>query len=148
MKTELRPYSNWIGEWTGRGETMNGIPIQTRMVVRPRLADQLLDIEVQNLHVETAQLVHGVVALMGVDPDGKRRMVVTSTVHGSMVMEMTPEDPGAAATEGISVTGNRVVVSLVQEDGGLMLTSYWSRNTPEAERVGYTNVKLARVERA
>jgi hypothetical protein len=146
MLKELQPYSRWIGEWTGKGETLDGVPITMRMVVKPRLADQVLDFEIQNQHTETGKLVHAVAGLMAMDPDGERRMVVSSTLHGSMVMELTPEDPDAGAIEGVSVQGYRVVVSLVEEDGGLMLTSYWRKDTPEAEKLGFTNVKLMRVE--
>jgi hypothetical protein len=145
LNKKLAPYWGWVGEWAGTGETLNGVPVSTRMFVRPRLASQILEIEIQSLHAETGKLVHGVVALMGMDPDGQRRMVVNSTIHGSMLMDMTPEDPGAGAIEGVSVTGNRVVVSLVDENDGLMLTSYWKKNNPKAEQVGYTNVKLNRV---
>ncbi|MCB9933163.1 MAG: hypothetical protein H6841_07065 [Planctomycetes bacterium] len=145
MHTKLAPYWGWIGEWAGKGETLQGVPILMRMAVKPRLADQILDFEIQNLHAETGKLVHAVAGLMAVDPDGQRRMVVSSTIHGSMLMELTPEDPGAGAIEGISVTGNRVIVSLVEDDDGLMLTSYWKKNEPEAEQVGFTNVKLKRV---
>ncbi|MCB9896228.1 MAG: hypothetical protein H6839_17490 [Planctomycetes bacterium] len=148
MRKEFQPYTKWIGEWTGEGETLNGVPIRMRMVVRPRAAEQMLDFEIQNQHMETGKLVHAVLGFMAVDPDGQRRMVVASTVHGCMLMEMTPEDPGAGAIEGVSVMGHRVVVSLVEDDGGLMLTSYWMKDTPEAEKIGFTNVKLTRVEHA
>jgi hypothetical protein len=145
MRKELQPFIGWIGEWTGKGETLTGVPIATRMVVRPRLADEVLDFEITNLHAETGKLVHGVAGLMAVDPDGQRRMAVSSTIHGTIIMTLTPEDPDAGAIEGVSVTGNRVVVSLVKDDGGLMLTAYWKKDTPSAEQVGYTNVRLRRV---
>jgi hypothetical protein len=145
MRKELQPFILWVGTWAGRGTTLNGVPISTRMVIRPRLADEVLDFEIESLHADTGKLVHGVIGLMAVDPDKQRRMAVTSTIHGTIVMTLTPEDPDAGAIEGISVTGNRVVVSLVQEDNGLMLTSYWKKDTPSAEQVGFTNVKLRRV---
>ncbi|MCZ7607766.1 MAG: hypothetical protein M5U25_17215 [Planctomycetota bacterium] len=145
MQRKLAPYWGWIGEWAGRGEMLQGTPVMTRMTVKPRGAEQMLDFEIQNLHAETGKLMHVVAGLMAVDPDGQRRMVVSSNIHGCMLMNMTPEDPGAGAIEGVSVTGNRVVVSLVEDGDGLMLTAYWKKNEPKAEQVGYTNVKLRRV---
>jgi hypothetical protein len=142
---DLQPFTNWIGEWTGRGQTLKEVPITTRMEIRSRLAGEVLDFEIQSLHAENGNLVHGVAGLMATDPDGERRMAVSSTIHGTISMTLTPEDPDAGAIEGVSVTGNRVVVSLVQEDGGLMLTSYWK--TPSGEQVGFTNVKLKRVKK-
>lgn len=145
MRKELQPFVTWIGEWAGRGETLKGVPINTRMDIHARLGGEVIDFEVQSLHADTGNLVHGVAGLMAVDPDGQRRMAVSSTIHGTIVMTLTPEDPDAGAIEGTSVTGNHVVVSLVQEDGGLMLTSYWK--TPAGEQVGYTNVMLKRVKK-
>jgi hypothetical protein len=145
MNKHLLPFFSWIGDWVGRGQTLNGVPINTRMSIRPRLANQVLDFEIENLHADTGKLVHGVAGLMAQDADGQRRMAVSSTIHGTIIMTLTPEDPDAGAIEGLSVAGNRVVVSLVQEDGGLMLTSYWKKDTANAEQVGFTNVKLRRV---
>jgi hypothetical protein len=148
-RKKLKPYHKWMGEWTGRGETLKKVPVVTRVTIRPRLAELALEFTVESLHEETQELVHGVVAQLGVDPDGVMRMAVFSTVHGSIIMPVTPEDPGALAIEGNSVTGNRVVVSLIEEGDGLMLTSYWRPELPaDAEPVGYSNVKLRRVTHA
>lgn len=149
MLNKLKPFSAWIGEWTGKGETLKGVPVTTRMVIRPRLADAVLEFEIQSQHTETGALVHGVIGLSAIDPDGELRMAVSSTLHGSIIMQHTPEDPDAGAIDGVSVTGYRVIVSLVEQDGGLMLTSYWKKALPaDAEPIGYTNVMLKRVVRA
>ena len=145
-RKKLKPYHKWIGEWTGRGETLKGVPVLTRVQIRPRLADLALEFCVESMHEDSHELVHGVVAQLGVDPDGELRMTVYSTLHGSIIMPVTPEDPGALAIGGTSIAGNRVVVSLIEENDGLMLTSYWKPELPaDAEPVGYTNVKLERV---
>lgn len=148
-RKKLKPYHKWIGEWTGRGHSFKDVPVVTRLTIRPRLAELALEFQVESLNDATQELVHGVVAQLGVDPDDELRMAVYSTVHGSITMPVTPEDPGALAIEGKSITGNRVVVSLIEEDDGLMLTSYWKPELPaDAEPVGYTNVKLKRVTHA
>lgn len=149
MNKKLEPLRKWFGDWTGRGETLTGVPVATRMTIQPRMAEQFIEFIVESLHADTHDLVHGVVALLTVDPDGETRMTVTSTLHGSMVMPVTPEDPGALAIQGKSVAGNHLVVSLIEEDDGLMLTSYWKPELPpDAEKIGYTNVKLKRVSPA
>jgi hypothetical protein len=149
MRKEFKAFSKWLGEWAGKGQTKKGLPVHSRLVLRERMAGEFLEFEVTSLHADTGALVHGVVCQLAIDPDGVMRMSVASTMHGCMVMPMTPEDPGAAAIEGVSATGNRVVVSLVEEDGGLMLTSYWrAPNTaPDAEPLGFTNLLLKRVTR-
>lgn len=148
-RKKLKPYHKWIGEWTGRGQTMKDVPVLTRLTIRLRLADLAIEFLVESLHADTQELVHGVIAILGVDPDGELRMALYSTVHGSIVTAVTPEDPGALAIAGDSVTGNRVVVSLIEEDDGLMLTSYWKPELPaDAEPVGFSNVKLKRVTHA
>ncbi len=149
MLNKLKPFSSWIGDWTGKGETLKGVPVTTRMVIRPRLADTVIEFEIQSQHAETGALVHGVIGLSAIDPDGEMRMAVSSTIHGSVIMRQTPEDPDAGAIEGVSVTGYRVIVSLVEQDGGLMLTSYWKKELPaDAEPIGHTNIMLKRVVRA
>lgn len=145
MHRKFNPYSKWFGEWAGHGVSRTDVEVFTRLVIRPRLADQAVEFVVESMDAQSSKLVHGVVATMGVGPDGELRMAVLSTVHGAMVMPVTPDDPGALAIEGTSVGGNRVVVSLVEEDDGLMLTSYWKKNEPKAEQVGFSNVKLKRV---
>lgn len=149
MRSEFKQFARWIGEWTGKGQTKKGLPVNSRLVLRDRMAGEFLEFEVTSLHADTGALVHGVVCVLAVDPDKVLRMSVASTMHGCMVMPMTPEDPGAAAIEGTSVTGNHVVVSLVEENGGLMLTSYWRTkgSAPSDEPVGFTNILLKRVVR-
>lgn len=145
MHKKFAPYIKWFGEWAGHGVSKTNIEVFSRLVIRPRLADQAVEFLVESMDLATGKLVHGVVALMGLGPDGELHMAVLSTIHGAMGMPVTPEDPGALAIEGLSVSGNRVVVSLIEENDGLMLTSYWKKNEPKAEQVGFSNVKLKRV---
>ena len=146
MRKQFQPYSKWIGEWSGRGTTKKDVVVITRLVIRSRMADQALEFSVESTDAESHKLVHGVIGLLAVDPDDQLRMCVFSTLHGTMVMPVTPEDPGALAIVGESVQGNRIVVSLIEEKDGLMLTSYWKPELPaDAEPVGYSNVKLTRV---
>lgn len=145
-KKKIAPFRKWVGEWSGRGVTKKDVAVTTRVVIQPRMADQALEFVVESTATDSHELVHGVVALLGVDPDDVLRMCVYSTLHGSMVMPVTPEDPGALAIEGTNVHGNRVVVSLIEENGGLMLTSYWKPELPaDAEPVGFSNVLLKRI---
>ncbi|MCZ7607767.1 MAG: hypothetical protein M5U25_17220 [Planctomycetota bacterium] len=145
MHKEFAPYIKWFGEWAGHGVSKTNIQVFTRLAIRPRLADQVIEFQVESMDAQSSKLVHGVVALMGLGPDGQLRLAVLSTLHGAMDMPVTPEDPGALAIEGVSVEGNRVVVSLVEENDDLMLTSYWKKEVPGAEPVGFSNVKLQRV---
>jgi len=147
MRKELEPYRKWFGEWSGSGVSKSNVAVSTRLSIQPRLAGHCIEFVVESMTPDSSRLVHGVIALLGVDPDSKLRMTVMSTIHGAMAMPVTPEDPGALAIEGESVVGNRVVVSLIEEDSGqLMLTSYWKPELPmDAEPVGFSNVKLSRV---
>lgn len=149
LKKQFAPYRKWLGEWSGKGVTKNDVAVSTRLVIQTRMAEQAVEFLVESVSADTGELIHGVIGLLAVDPDGQMRMVVFSTLHGSMLMPVTPEDPGALAIEGTNVQGNRVVVSLIEEDGGLMLTSYWRPELPaDAEPVGFTNIKLMRVSLA
>lgn len=146
MNKKLVPYSRWFGQWAGRGETKRGVPVTAQVLFRRRLAEQLIEIVVEMLHAETQELVNGVIAMISVDPNENLCVTVNSTVHGPMIMPATPEDPGVLAIEGRSVQGNLVVVSFLEEDGGLLLTSYWKPEVPAgAKHVGHTSLHLKRV---
>lgn len=146
MRKEFRPYQHWIGEWSGRGHTKKHVPVNIRLSIKPRIAGSILEFVVESLHVNTSRLVHGVIALLSVDPDKQLRMSVTSTIHGTIVMPMTPEDPGALAFEGVSVTGNRLVVSFVEDGGDLLLTAHWKPDSADAvEFTGVTSCRLKRL---
>jgi hypothetical protein len=146
MRNEFRPYATWLGDWTGLGTTKKNVPVRIRLSIQPRMAGEVLELVLESLHDRTGKLVHGVVALLSVDPDGVMRMAIASTIHGTIIMPVTPEDPGALAFEGNSVTGNRVVVSFVEDNGALMLTAYWEPELPhDGEVVGFTNCRMQRV---
>ncbi|MBE7490376.1 MAG: hypothetical protein HS108_01230 [Planctomycetes bacterium] len=146
MRKEFLPYKSWVGTWVGGGETLKSVPAEVTLQIEPQLDGLVLCFIVQAREPGTGRLIHGVVSHLTVDPDGWLRLGVTSTLHGSMIMPVTPEDPGALAVEGRSITGNHVVVSLVQEGDGLMLTSYWRAPTPGAEPIGFSNYRLVRAE--
>jgi hypothetical protein len=146
MRKELRSYQHWVGEWSGRGHTKKHVPVHVRLSIHPRLTGSVLEFVVESLHVNTNRLVHGVIGLLALDPDDQLRMAVTSTIHGTIVMPMTPEDPGALAFEGLSVTGNRVVISLVEDGEDLLLTAHWKPELPpDVEFVGVTSCRLQRM---
>lgn len=144
MRAELKPYEPWIGTWVGAGETLKQVPAKVRLRIEPQLDGAILCFIVESRDPKTGKLIQGVVSHLTVDPDGWLRLCAASTLHGSMVMPVTPEDPGAIAVEGRSITGNHVVVSLVQDGEDLMLTSYWRAPTPGAEEVGFSNYRLKR----
>lgn len=146
MRKEFRPYAGWLGEWSGLGTTKKNVPVRVRMSIQPRMAGEVLEIHLESLHERTGKLVHGVIALLSIDPDGAMRMAIASTIHGTIIMRATPEDPGALAFEGDSVTGNRVVVSFVEDNHDLMLTAYWKPELPhDAEVAGFTNCRMQRI---
>lgn len=148
MRPEFKAYEGWVGRWVGAGETLKNVPATVTLDIQPALDGAFLAFSVQSRHPNTGALLQGVESLLTVDPDGWLRLCVASTLHGSMVMPVTPEDPGALAVEGRSVTGNHVVVSLIQEGDSLMLTSYWRSPTPGAEPIGFSNYRMQRAKGA
>jgi len=144
MRPEFKPYEKWIGRWVGSGETLKQVPAAVSLVIAPALDGQFLSFVVESRDPKTGKLIQGVVSQLTVDPDGWLRLSVASTLHGSMVMPVTPEDPGALAVEGRSIVGNHVVVSLVYEKDSMMLTSYWREPTPGAEPIGFSNYRMKR----
>ncbi len=146
MPRMMRAYQHWFGEWSGRGTTKKNVPVNIHVVIRPRLAGEVIEFSVESLHEMTSRLVHGVVALVSADPDGQIRMAASSTIHGAIVLQTTPDDPGALAFAGRSVMNHRVVVSFVEDGPDLLLTAHWKPDTPgEVEPAGMTNCRLSRV---
>jgi hypothetical protein len=145
LRAEFAPYADWLGRWEGEGQTLRNLPIKARVTIGKRLEGELLEIVVEVFSAETGELVHGVVALLTVDPDSRMRMNVSSTIHGAIVMPVTPDDPGVLAIEGTSVVGNRVVVSILHDERGMMLTAYWRpEGSLDADPVGFSNYRLRR----
>ncbi len=128
MRKELKQYDSWVGEWIGEGESHDEVEVRTYMRIDPALSGQVLVIHVRSFEKASLKLLHGVVSIVGVSPDGKMRLNTYSTVHGNILMDMPPEDPGAMAAHGVSVGGSGVIVSLIQlSDDELQLTSYWGK---------------------
>lgn len=146
MRKELEAYAGWVGTWVGAGETLKAVPAAVTLRIQPMLDGNILCFVVESRDPKTGKLIQGVVSHLTVDPDGWLRLGAASTLHGSMIMPVTPEDPGAIAVEGRSITGNHVVVSLVQDGDELMLTSYWRSPAAGAEPVGFSNYRMKRAE--
>lgn len=146
MHKALQPFDRWAGDWAGKGTTKKGVPVNIRVAIHPRMAGETVEIEVESLSAANNRLVHGVVALVNARPDGRMRMAASSTIHGAMILDTTPEDPGAVAFAGRNVVGEHVVVSFLQDGDDLLLTAHWKADVPgDPEPVGVTNSRLHRV---
>jgi hypothetical protein len=71
-------------------------------------------------------LYHGVRAMLAAAPSGVLRALAYSSIHGALLLELTPDDEGVMALAGESMTGNRISVTFVQEEPDqLLFTAFW-----------------------
>lgn len=126
MRKAFKQYVRWIGIWIGSGETQLGNPTRVRLEVKERLNGEALEVSVEYCHSETNDLLHGVVGLLGLSADGIIRYSAYSNLHGNILLEATPDDPGVLALSGNSPNKRFVSVTIVQDKNDhLMLTSHY-----------------------
>ncbi|KAA0215490.1 hypothetical protein EDM80_05350 [bacterium] len=151
MRKAFKQYVRWIGIWIGSGETQLGNPTRVRLEVKERLNGEALEVSVEYCHSETNELLHGVVGLLGVSADGVIRYSAYSNLHGNIMLEATPDDPGVLALSGNSPNKRFVSVTIVQDkDDHLMLTSHYHPlgAADDESKQRRTVVKLGRMKLA
>ncbi len=126
MRKAFKQYFRWVGIWIGSGETQLGNPTRVRLEFAERLNGEALEVDVEYCHAETNQLLHGVIGVLGSSADGVVRYSAYSNLHGNMMLEATPDDPGVLALSANTPNGRFVSVTIVQDkEDQLMLTSHY-----------------------
>lgn len=144
----LARYWPWCGLWGGTGSAQDGRPVAIRMVVERQLLDSVLRMHFEATSPDGAVLYHGVVTSIGVTPSGQVRAATYSTIHGSMVLDQTPDDEGVLALAGESLRGNQINVTIVEESpGALMFAALWRPPGARADdpRLGRMASRLSRL---
>ncbi|CAG0933864.1 hypothetical protein PLCT1_02503 [Planctomycetaceae bacterium] len=151
MKKSFKQYFRWIGIWIGSGETQLGNPTRVRFEVKERLNGEALELAVEYCHAESNQLLHGVVGLLGHSADNVVRYSAFSNLHGNIMLDATPDDPGVLALSGNTPNGRFVSVTIVQDkEDHLMLTSHFHPigAADDESKQRRTVVRLARMKLA
>ncbi|MCB9936458.1 MAG: hypothetical protein H6840_12290 [Planctomycetes bacterium] len=126
MTAQLAEFLPWIGVWTGVGESQAGQPCFVRNRFFPGLEGDGLGMQFEAWDPGMTTLFHGVRAVLATAPSGVMRALAYSTIHGALILELTPDDPGVMALAGESVAGNRISVTFLQEEPGrLLFTAFW-----------------------
>lgn len=126
MKSILRWIQEWSGVWTGTGETQDGNAVLVRSSFFPLMEAAGTGVQIEMLDPATAQLLHGVRAIIAVGPDNQLQTTGYSTLVGMMTLQQTPDDEGVLALSGVSVQGTMVNVTYLQESSDLMqFSAFW-----------------------
>lgn len=144
----LARYWDWCGLWGGTGSAQDGRPVAIRMVVQRRLLDSTLGMHFEATSPDGAVLYHGVITAIGLTPTGQVRAATFSTIHGSMVLDQTPDDDGVLALAGRSLRGNQINVTIVEESANaLTFAALWRPPGARADdpRLGRMTSKLQRL---
>jgi len=106
----------WCGAWGGTGQAQDGRPVRIHMTVDRALLGVALRMHFEATNPEGDTLYHGVVCCIGPGPTGLVRAATFSTIHGSMVLEQTPDDDGVLALAGENLRGNHINVTIIEDD--------------------------------
>ena len=126
MSAVLADYLPWIGVWAGSGETQAGQKTLIRTEFYPAMDSCGLGMHFEAWDPQLSTLYHGVRAMLAPAPSGVLRALAYSTIHGALLLELTPDDEGVMALAGESIAGNLISVTFVQEDPDrLLFTAFW-----------------------
>jgi hypothetical protein len=126
MAEPIGHYLSWIGVWTGTGEAQAGMETLIRVEMFPAAAGTGLGFHFEAYDLQATRLYHGVRAVVAAAPSGALRAIAWSSIHGSLLLEQTPDDEGVLALTGTSRTGNQISVTFVEETPDqLLFTAFW-----------------------
>jgi hypothetical protein len=126
MRNDLQRYMRWEGVWTGRGESQAGQVVIVRCEFSEALRGEAMGMHFEALDESLGILYHGVHAYLAPTRQGDLRCSAHSTIHGPLIFDRTPDDEGVLALTGMSVAGNQISVTFVEEDPtSLMFTAFW-----------------------
>lgn len=123
----LQPYTNWLGEWIGAGESDNGAEVKVRLWLERKLHGELLRLRLE-ISLPGA-LSPGVAALgvLGAGPDKRLRLGLWSSISGSFVLDQLPDDPDVLAMGGRTPRGSDLTLSLLADSDRLQINWLWRK---------------------
>lgn len=126
MNQTLHDYVPWIGLWSGIGETQDGRACFIRTTFEEGLEANGLRMHFEAWDPALTTLFHGVRAMLTAAPSGVMRALAHSTIHGPLILELTPDDEGVMALAGESVAQHYISVTFVEESPDqLLFTAFW-----------------------
>lgn len=146
MHPELSRYLRWEGVWTGLGNTQAGQAALVRVEFTEALQGEALGMLFEAYGDGLQVLYHGVRAYLGVAGPGMLRCAAHSTIHGPLMLDLTPDDEGVLALAGLSQAGNHISVTFMEEEEGtLMFTAFWRpQNQPSSDDMPRMHCRLKR----
>ncbi|MCA8916717.1 MAG: hypothetical protein KDB90_15095 [Planctomycetes bacterium] len=126
MSRRVADYLSWVGVWAGVGDTQAGQQTAIRTDFVAGLDGTSLQMHFEAWDTEFKTLYHGVRAVLAPAPSGVLRALGYSTIHGPLILELTPDDEGVMALAGDSRANNHLSVTFVQDaPGELLFTAFW-----------------------
>ena len=124
--SKLDEYRRWLGVWSGSGETQAGQETLIRTTFEHGLDGFALAMHFEAWDTTLTTLYHGVHALLSRAPNGAMKAIAHSTIHGPLILELTPDDEGVMALAGDSLAGSHISVTFMEESADeLMFAAFW-----------------------
>ncbi|MCB9893523.1 MAG: hypothetical protein H6839_03640 [Planctomycetes bacterium] len=137
MNNGIADYLPWVGVWAGVGDTQAGQQTAIRTDFVPALDGTGLQMHFEAWDTEFKTLYHGVRAVLAPAPSGVLRALAYSTIHGPLLLELTPDDEGVMALAGESLGRNHISVTFVQDaPAELLFMAFWrpaGGNVPDGD---------------
>jgi len=147
MTATIRDYLPWFGAWTGVGETQAGQETLIRTEFSPAMESAGIVMHFEAWDRDLSVMYHGVRAMLAQAPSGVLRALAYSSIHGPLLLELTPDDEGVMALAGESQAGNYISVTFVEEDPDhLLFTASW--RPPQARTEDVQPRMSCRMQRA
>lgn len=148
MTAPVDEFRHWFGVWTGVGEGQDGTPVLVRNEVFETMDCTGVAFHFEAYDQDLKTLYHGFRAILCAAPNGVERAFAYSTLHGVMILERTPDDAGVLALSGESDAGNRISVTMVEENGDEMLFAAFARSADEPLKDDDTPRATVKLKRA
>lgn len=147
MSLKLASFVRWSGVWSGKGKSEGGAATAVRVEFEPVHEGAALRLHLEVCDPTITKLQHGLRAILAPGKAGGLRAPAFSTVHGGLLLDVTPDDEGVLALTGVAGADKRAFFTFVEDSPDEMaLTVFWRERRQKVSDPGLPRM-FARLRR-